>query len=83
MMAYIESEMRKRMQAPGQELPSGDRLAAAVNDPEDELYRVAEKYRALQSAARPEPKSQEEDEGNVTLSAAMLSSIPEIDLGME
>lgn len=81
-MAYIEEEMRKRRgaadgSADGDDgAPTTAKIQQAINDPEDELYRVAEKYRQMQQKPPAE-------EGNVTLSAAMLTSIPEIDLGME
>ncbi|KAK0529832.1 hypothetical protein OC842_004118 [Tilletia horrida] len=79
MMAYIEEEMRKRSGRGGDlAAPSAEQVRAALNNPEDELYRVAEKYRNLQSQ-----KPVEDEEGNVTLSNTMLTSIPEIDLGMD
>jgi hypothetical protein len=81
-MAFIEEEMKKRRGGTGVTLGSETDVRAAVNNPEDELYEVAEKYKALQRSIKPEI-SQEEREGNVALSAAMLSSIPEVDLGME
>ncbi|KAL9939372.1 hypothetical protein V8E36_002185 [Tilletia maclaganii] len=82
MMAYIEEEMRKRSGRGGSSdvnLPSAEQVRAALTNPEDELYRVAEKYRDLQTKKVP----REEEEGNVTLSTTMLTSIPEIDLGMD
>ncbi|KAK0566608.1 hypothetical protein OC861_003131 [Tilletia horrida] len=78
MMTYIEEEMRKRSGKEGENAPSVDQVRAALNNPEDELYQVAEKYRSLQRQ-----KPTEEEEGNVTLSTTMLTSIPEIDLGMD
>ncbi|PWZ03587.1 hypothetical protein BCV70DRAFT_197789 [Testicularia cyperi] len=84
MMAYIEQEMRKRTGWDASRLDNSDpsSIRAAINNPEDDLYRVAEKYMALQRQVQPET-SQEEKEGNVALSAAMLSSIPEVDLGID
>lgn len=70
-MAYIEEELRKRK-------PTSENVEISKElrslDPRDELYKVAEKYRV-------EKKQQEE--GNVMLSAAMLTAIPEVDLGIE
>jgi hypothetical protein len=70
-MAYIEEELRKRK-------PTSENVEISKEirslDPRDELYKVAEKYRI-------EKKQQEE--GNVMLSAAMLTAIPEVDLGIE
>ncbi|PWN52959.1 hypothetical protein IE53DRAFT_373285 [Violaceomyces palustris] len=83
MMAYIEEEMRKRRG--GEDLgslPTASQVKASFNNPEDELYQVAEKYRQLQNKNKTD-LDKEEEEGNVTLSASMLSSIPEIDLGMD
>lgn len=51
MMAYIEEEMRKRRQG---QAADQDVISAAqtIDNPEDELYRVAEKYRQIQQAAK-------------------------------
>ncbi|KAE8211008.1 hypothetical protein CF327_g5195 [Tilletia walkeri] len=78
MLAYIEEEMRKRSGRSGEAGPSADQVRAALQNPEDELYRVAEKYRDLQTKT-----TVEDEEGNVTLSTTMLTSIPEVDLGMD
>ncbi len=80
MMAYIEQEMNKRTGASSLDASSTESIQKAINNPQDQLYAVAEKYRQLQRSIKPE-QSQEEREGNVALSAAMLSSIPEVDLG--
>lgn len=72
-MAYIETELAKRR---GEQVDNDGSKNGPV-DPQDELYRIAEKYRLEQK------KPQEEDEGNVTTSLGMLTSIPEVDLGME
>lgn len=82
MMAYIEQEMNKRTGASSLDASSTESIQKAINNPQDQLYAVAEKYRQLQRSIKPE-QSQEEREGNVALSAAMLSSIPEVDLGMD
>lgn len=78
MMAYIEQQMRAR----GGATATPAEIRAAVANPEDELYAVAEKYKALQRSLAPE-LTQDEREGDVTLSAAMLTSIPEVDLGID
>ena len=81
MMAYIEQEMAKRT---GNSAASTDAAAIdkALSDPHDQLYSLAEKYRQLQRSIKPE-QTQEEREGNVAFSSAMLSSIPEVDLGID
>lgn len=99
MMAYIEEEMKKRRQGgDGDEDGSGTASAgdvrAVLSNPEDELYKVAEKYTRLQQEARNAAQANklisnrakaddEEGEGNVGLSSAMLSGIPEVELGMD
>jgi hypothetical protein len=46
-------------------------------DPQEELFRIVEKYKL-------DAKVQKEgEEGSVTNSLGMLTSIPEVDLGME
>lgn len=98
MMSYIEEEMQKRRQR-GEiaSLPSDVNLAKAVLNPEDELYSIAEKYRKIQQSAQEaldaakrnvnsghaEREEKEKEEGNATLSSAMLTGVPEIDLGMD
>ena len=98
MMSYIEEEMQKRRQR-GEiaSLPSDVNLAKAVLNPEDELYSIAEKYRKIQQSAQEaldaakrnvnsghaEREDMEKEEGNATLSSAMLTGVPEIDLGMD
>ena len=81
-MDYIESEMRKRsMKGAGE--PRAD-LERRVQNPADELFGVAEKYRRLQEEAQqlvPTKRSKPSSEGGSTLSAAMLSKVPEVDLG--
>lgn len=102
-MAYIEEEMRKRRAAAaGDGTSSSDAapaasasdVAAVLSNPEDELYKVAEKYTRLQAEARNAAAANrliadrsrpddEDGEGSVGLSSAMLSGIPEVELGME
>jgi hypothetical protein len=72
-MAFIETELAKRRGGPVDK----DAEKNGPVDPQDELYRIAEKYRLEQK------KPKDEDEGNVTTSLGMLTSIPEVDLGME
>lgn len=79
-MAYIEDEMRKRTGSA--DTVDAAALVAAVNDPEDALYAVAEKYKELHRSIKPE-QTQEQREGNVAFSSAMLTSIPEVDLGID
>ena len=99
MMAYIEEEMRKRRAREGDEgASSGSTTASDVQavlaNPEDELYKVAEKYTRLQQEARNAAQvnkliakksnpGDEEGEGSAGLSSAMLSGIPEVELGMD
>ncbi|KAK4702151.1 hypothetical protein P7C70_g4077, partial [Phenoliferia sp. Uapishka_3] len=70
-MAYIEEELRKR-KGPNESLDVAEEVASL--DPNDALYKVAEKYRV---------EKKQVEEGNVTLSAAMLTAIPEVDLGID
>jgi hypothetical protein len=66
-MAYIEENLkiRSRPQEDEEDEPA---------DPQDELYRIAEKWKVEKKAA---------EEGSVTNSLSMLTAIPEVDLGME
>ena len=68
MLDYIEKEMAKRR---GQAGTSSD---ASIN-PLEELYKMADKYQWDMEKAP--------EEGNVVNSMGMLTSIPEVDLGME
>jgi len=69
-MAYIEENLKKRRGAePEEEADKGPR------DPFEDLYRF-NKYIT-------QTKPKESEEGNVTNSMAMLTAIPEVDLGME
>ena len=72
-LAYIESELQKRRGQGATEGIGGDE----VYDPQAELYKIAERYKFEQR------KKGEDEEGNVTNSLGMLTSIPEVDLGME
>jgi hypothetical protein len=45
-------------------------------DPQEELFRIVEKYKL-------DVAKKETEEGSVTNSLGMLTSIPEVDLGME
>lgn len=70
-MEYIEAELRKRK-------PAGTAMEVEKEirslDPRDGLYKIAAKYKV---------EKQEVEEGNVALSAGMLTAIPEVDLGIE
>ncbi|KAH7343548.1 hepatocellular carcinoma-associated antigen 59-domain-containing protein [Rhizoctonia solani] len=72
MMKYIEEELEKRRGNPNGSTSAGN---GSSSDPYAELYRISEKYK-LQ-------KKQELEEGSVTNSSAMLTAIPEVDLGMD
>ncbi|KAJ1308888.1 hypothetical protein OPQ81_004575 [Rhizoctonia solani] len=72
MMKYIEEELEKRKGKPNASTSDGN---ANSSDPYAELFRISEKYK-LQ-------KKQELEEGSVTNSSAMLTAIPEVDLGMD
>jgi len=69
MMAYIEENLkiRSRPVEPAEQ-------TSGPADPQDELYRVSERWKTDQKFA---------DEGSVTNSLAMLTAIPEVDLGMD
>ncbi len=71
-MAYIEENMKKRR---GGRSLDDEPEEERPWDPQEELFKIDDRYRAR-------PKTLEE-EGNVTNSLAMLTAIPEVDLGME
>jgi hypothetical protein len=69
-MAYIEENMSKIR---------GTKQDDKRDDPADpyaELNRLADRYKVNKG-------NEKEEEGNVTNSLAMLTAIPEVDLGME
>jgi hypothetical protein len=68
-MAYIEENLKIRSRPLE---PADDK--ASIPDPQEELYRVSERWKSDKKVA---------DEGSVTNSLAMLTAIPEVDLGME
>ncbi|CCM00436.1 uncharacterized protein FIBRA_02468 [Fibroporia radiculosa] len=70
MMAYIEENMKLRRGNQNEPMSDDGPL-----DPYAELFSIPDKYRLTQE--------QEQDEGNVTNSLAMLTAIPEVDLGMD
>ncbi|EIM87882.1 uncharacterized protein STEHIDRAFT_94716 [Stereum hirsutum FP-91666 SS1] len=74
MMAYIEENMKLR-HAQNSSTPDPE-AAPKYLDPQEELYRLSEKYKV-------EKKAQPNEEGSVTNSLAMLTAIPEVDLGMD
>jgi hypothetical protein len=74
-MAYIEEELAKRR---GIDPSKKDESKQADYDPQEELFRIAEKYRIEKKKT-----AADDEEGNVTTSMGMLTSIPEVDLGME
>ncbi|KAF7981702.1 hypothetical protein HWV62_32276 [Athelia sp. TMB] len=69
MMAYIEENLTVR----GRPIESEKDKSGPI-DPQDELYRVSERWSTNKKTA---------DEGSVTNSLAMLTAIPEVDLGMD
>ncbi|KAH8094946.1 hepatocellular carcinoma-associated antigen 59-domain-containing protein [Cristinia sonorae] len=71
MMAYIEENMKLR-RGGAQEQPKDE----GPLDPYTELFRNAGKAKA-------KDEKKEKEEGNVTNSLAMLTAIPEVDLGMD
>lgn len=73
-MAYIEDELRKRKGDAG-DIDVEKELKSL--DPRDALYQVADKYKLAKT------RDEVEEENNVQLSAAMLTAIPEVDLGIE
>lgn len=70
-MAYIEENMKLRRGT--KEEPEEDDGPA---DPYAELFRITDRYKKGK-------EQNERDEGSVTNSMAMLTAIPEVDLGME
>ncbi|KDQ64443.1 hypothetical protein JAAARDRAFT_52392 [Jaapia argillacea MUCL 33604] len=70
MMAYIEENMKARL---GNQ-PESEEKDEGPADPYAELYRITSRYKFKQNPA---------EEGNVTSSMAMLTAIPEVDLGMD
>lgn len=73
-MAYIEEHMKLRRAQDGSTDDSKMNPSKPL-DPQDEFVRLMEQYKN-QSGKKLE-------EGNVTNSLAMLTAIPEVDLGME
>lgn len=72
-MAYIEEGLKKKRGERG--IKDDDPKEDTPYDPLEELFKVGDRYKL-------QPKATDE-EGNVTNSAAMLTAIPEVDLGME
>ena len=69
-MAYIEENMRRRRGDQKEEKQDN-----GPADPYAELFRMKQSLKGK--------GTQEQEEGNVTNSLAMLTAIPEVDLGME
>ena len=77
-MAYIEENMKLRRGKGATDEDDDDDDEGDVSkptDPQDDILRMMNQYSA-QSGKKLE-------EGNVTNSLAMLTAIPEVDLGME
>lgn len=73
MMAYIEENLKLRRGDAGND-DDMNLEDDAPFDPHDELFRIDEKYKIKKKVV---------EEGNVTNSMAMLTAIPEVDLGMD
>lgn len=71
MLAYIEENMKLRLGNQTDDKPNDGPL-----DPYAELFKIPDKYNVKQ-------EKKEQDEGSVTNSLAMLTAIPEVDLGMD
>jgi hypothetical protein len=69
-MAYIEENMRAIRGETTDNIDEDD----IPYDPHAQLYHIEERYRV---------KNNNLEEGNVTNSTAMLTAIPEVDLGIE
>ena len=69
-MAYIEENMKLKRGIKEDQIDDD-----GPADPYAELFKIKEKLRGN--------KGKEQEEGNVTNSLAMLTAIPEVDLGME
>lgn len=72
-MAYIEEGIKKKRGEQG--IKDDEPEEDAPYDPHEELFKIDERYRIEKKVA--------DEEGNVTNSVAMLTAIPEVDLGME
>lgn len=71
-MAYIEENIKARR---GVHDEDDEGETNKPYDPQEELYRLPDKYKVQQKKP--------EEEGSVSSSVAMLTAIPEVDLGME
>jgi len=67
-MVYIEENLKARRQMATEDKPSNSQ------GPKEELLKFEDKYKTQNTKLQ---------EGSVTSSLAMLSAIPEVDLGME
>ncbi|KAI8822398.1 hepatocellular carcinoma-associated antigen 59-domain-containing protein, partial [Fimicolochytrium jonesii] len=72
MQDFIEKELRKR-RGQTEDGPATESPSDAPKDFHDELFQIPDHLKTAEKAV---------SEGNVTLSTAMLTAIPEIDLGM-
>lgn len=79
-MEYIEAELKKRRGSSSVD-ESAEELTRRAKDPHDELYAIAERFKVTNATRR--AAGDDGDEGNVTLSAGMLTAIPEVDLGVD
>jgi hypothetical protein len=72
-MAYIEEGLKKRRGERG--IKDDEPLEDTPYDPLEELFRIGDRHKLQKKVA--------DEEGSVTNSTAMLTAIPEVDLGME
>jgi len=72
MMAYIEENMKLRR---GDQDTAVEHEGTKPSDPQEDLFRLTDKYK--------NQANRTQEEGNVTNSVAMLTAIPEVDLGMD
>lgn len=71
-MAYIEENLKLRTQTPKED--TGQETSSEATKTQDGIEKFGDKYKT---------HGVELKEGSVTNSLAMLSAIPEVDLGME
>lgn len=72
-MSYIEEGIKKKRGEQG--IKDDEPPVETPYDPHEELFKIDDRYRIERKVA--------DEEGNVTNSVAMLTAIPEVDLGME
>ena len=86
---FVEKELKRRRTGNAEETQEG-MLSKYRRDSDAEFFRVSEKYKRMQQevleskqpTARPRRIRPPNADGDATLSAAMLNSVPEVDLGV-